>query len=709
MKFSFGIAFLSLACGVLVASTPPDPLHFLLTAPLRFQPAAEGARAPFIARGLRFQYEFSPDQVVLHSAGKAVQLQFAGASAEARMDPQEKLLCKTNFYVGNDRSKWRTAVPNYGRLAVHGLYPGIDLLYYGKPGELEYDLSLSPGANPDQIRLRLEGSHAKLDRRGNLVSELIQKKPVAYQIGADGKRISITSRYRRNSDGTYGFMLGSYDPARELIIDPVITFATYIAGSESDIAYAIGHGNNGLLYIGGQTASTDLPPAGTPDQPTLTGGYDLFLSVINPAVSAFYYESYYGGTDDETFGGMSVGPKGDVYITGATSSQDLPTTANAYLTTLQTTSSTTNAFVVWFDGFQTMQYSSYLGGTGTDVGRAVAADSHGVLWVTGSTDSSDFPQVNPMQIYGGQQDMFVSGLDPSQSGTASLVFSSYLGGTGWDIGRGIAVASDGTLWVAGGTASVDINVVGNCVECSLQGQGNGYLAHLNPSLGANALIFATYLGGSNLDEAKDVVIDPAGRIIVSGYTESTNFPVTSNAFQQQLGGNTNVFISIFDFSLPATSRTSQFVYSTYFGGNDIDVAFDMKQDGNGNLYLSGYTLSSNLPTTTNALQPAYDGSMDCFGLKMVLPSKTGTGAGINYLTYLGSDGLQIAYGVDFDTSGNMYMAGSTSGPIFDPFGGPSKTTSAGNVDGFVVGFSTAPQSTSNRFHRGGVPDRASGR
>lgn len=708
MKFSFGIALFSFASGLLVASTPPDPLQFLLTAPLRFQPTAEGSRAPFVARGLRFHYEFSASEVALHSAGKSVRLQFAGASTQAQMDAEEKLLCKTNFYIGNDRSKWRTGVPNYGRLAVHSLYPGVDLVYYGKPGELEYDLSLKPGANPNQIRLRLEGGHTKLDRGGNLVSELIQRKPVAYQMGANGQHVPVASRYRKNPDGTYGFALGAYDHSRELIIDPVITFATYIAGSEADIAYGIGHDSHGLLYIGGQTASPDLPPAGTPDQSTIGGGYDLFLSVINPTVSAFYYESYYGGSDDETFGGMSVGPKGDVYLTGATSSPDLPTTANAYLTTLQTTSSTTNAFVVWFDTFQTMQYASYLGGTGTDGGLAIAVDANGVMWATGSTTSTDFPQINPMQIYGGQQDMFVSGIDPSQSGTASLIYSTYLGGTGWDIGRGIAVASDGTLWVAGGTSSVNIDIIGNCLVCSLQGGANGYLAHLNPSLGANAVIFATYIGGSNWDEAKNVVIDPTGRIIVSGYTESTNFPVTATAFQPQLGGNTNVFISIFDFSLPVTSPTSQFVYSTYFGGNDVDVAFDMKQDGRGNLYLSGYTLSSNLPTTPNALQAAYDGSMDCFGLKMTLPSDNGNGAGISYLTYLGSDGLQIAYGVDFDTSGNMYMAGSTSGPIFDPFGGPSKTTSAGNVDAFVVGFSTAPQSTSNRFHRG-LPDRVSER
>jgi len=707
MKLSFGICFISLACRMLVAGPAPDALRILATAPLRFEPAAEGSPARFVARGVHFRYEFSPGQTVLHTGGKALRLRFEGATAQARIDGEEKLASKTNFYIGNDPSKWRTSVPNYGRIAVHGLYPGIDLLYYGNPGELEYDLTVKPDANPGQIRLRLKGGLTRLDREGNLISELIQKRPVAYQTDADGKRIPIHSRYRKNSDGTYGFALGPYDHRRDLVIDPVLTLAKYLAGSLQDIAYGIGHDAKGLLYVAGTTISTDFPAAGTPDQAALAGGYDLFLAVINPVNSALYYSSYFGGALNETFGGMSVGPKGDVYLTGATESANFPT-VNPFQSALATTSTTTttstptrtNAFVAWFDGSQILRYSSYIGGTGAaDVGRAIAADSHGVLWVTGSTDSGDFPQLSPMQIYGGQQDMFVAGFDPSKSGASTLVYSSYLGGTGWDIGRGIAVASDGTLWVVGGTSSVDINVIGPCFQCNYQGGGDAYIAHLNPALGSKALVFATYLGGSNLEEAKNVLIDPAGRVVLSGYTTSLDFPVTSDALQPQFGGNADVFVSVFDPSIKSSS--GELVYSTYFGGTDADVPFDMKQDANGFLYLSGFTFSSGLPSTAHALQPDYDGSMDAFALKIGLPSKTGTG-GIGYFSYLGSDGLQVAYGVDFDVSGHMYLAGFTSGPIFGSLGGPNKSTNPGNVDAFVVGFNPAP-ATSSSHERVGPP------
>lgn len=704
MKLSFGIYFISLASCALVASPAPDALRILATAPLRFEPAPQGGPARFVARGAHFRYEFSPGQTVLRTGGKALRLRFEGATAQARIDGEEKLASKTNYYIGNDPSKWRTSVPNYGRLAVLGLYSGIDLIYYGNPEELEYDLTVKPGANPGQIRLRLKGGSTRFDRDGNLISELIQKRPVAYQTGPDGKRIPIHSRYRKNSDGTYGFALGAYDHRRDLVIDPVLTLAKYLAGSLQDIAYGIGHDAKGLLYVAGTTISTDFPSAGTPDQAALSGGYDLFLTVINPVNSALYYSSYFGGTLNEAFGGMSVGPKGDVYLTGSTESANFPT-VNPFQSLLASMSSTstasttthTNAFVAWFDVFQTLRYSSFLGGTGTlDMGLAIAADSHGRMWVTGSTDSGDFPQVNPMQIYGGQQDMFVAGFDPSLSGSATLIYSTYLGGTGWDIGRGIAVAADGTLWVVGGTSSVDINVIGPCFQCNYPGGGDAYIAHVNPALGSNALVFATYLGGTDLEEAKNVLIDPAGRVIVSGYTQSMDFPVTSNALQSQFGGNTDVFVSIFDPSI--TSSSGRLVYSTYFGGTDSDVPFDMKQDASGSLYLSGFTFSSGLPASANALQADYDGSMDAFALKIGLPSSAATG-GIDYFTYIGSDGLQIANGIDFDSSGNIYLAGFTTGPIFDAFGGPAKTTNAGNTDAFVIGFSPASQTSSAHERR----------
>lgn len=193
------------------------------------------------------------------------------------------------------------------------------------------------------------------------------------------------------------------------------------------------------------------------------------------------------------------------------------------------------------------------------------------------------------------------------------------------------------------------------------------------------MLYASFLGGNGIDEATSLVLDPSGRIIISGYTLSANFPVTSTAFQTKYGGDTDAFVSVLD------TAERQLVYSTYFGGPDPDAAMDLKEDSSGVLYLSGYTESAGLPSTSDALQADYDESVDAFGLKLD-PSKAGA-AGIDYFTYLGSDGLQVAYAVDFDSSGNMYLAGYSSSNILSRVGGPARPTIAGNWDAFVIGFS----------------------
>jgi all-beta uncharacterized protein/beta-propeller repeat-containing protein len=680
MKTRFLIALTGLVSSAL-AGVPQDAVRMLDTAPLRFESDAGSVPGHFVARGTRFHFEFSKNQAVLRTANKAVSLQFQGANKQARMEGDDLLRSKTNLFLGSDPHRWRSAIANYGRLQVRGLYPGIDLVYYGNAGELEYDLRMRPGADPRQVRLRLQGDNARLNRDGSLVAELIQKPPVAYQIDQNGARVPVASRYRRNRDGSYGFALGAYDHRRELVIDPVITLSLYLAGSSEDIAYAIGHDTIGFLYVGGETFSTDFPVTSNATQATLAGGSDLFMAKIDPHAapgSQIVYATYIGGSLNETFGGMAVGPNGDVYLTGSTISTDFPT-VNPYQSSL-TNAPNTNAFVVWINSSQGLAYSSYIGGSSIDNGNAIAYDSSGNIWVVGAAQSTDFPNLGGIQSgNAGTSDMFIAGFAPSQTGTNTCFYASYLGGSGFDTGRGVAVAADGTLWVVGGTYSVDIPITSNAEQHNYRGGGDAYIAHINPTLGPNGVLYATYLGASSLEEARSVVLDPAGPVIVSGYTVSPDFEVTSNALQPVYGGNTDAFISILN---PAS--TPQLVYSTYFGGANGDVAFDLKRDANGILYLTGMTLSPGLPVTAGALQAAYDGSMDVFVLKLN-PARAGT-AGIDYLSYLGSDGLQIGYGVDFDQLGNIFVVGSTSGPLLYAQGGVSRTSPAGTTNGFLLGF-----------------------
>lgn len=664
---------------MLAAAPAEDPVRILETAPLRFEPSAAGGPAQFVARGPQFQFAFTAREAFLQSGEKNIGLRFQGASLHARLEALEKLNSTTHLYLGNDPALWRTAIPNYGRLHVSNLYPGIDLVYYGNAGQLEYDLTVRPGADPVQIRLRLEGESARVDGKGDLIAGLIQKHPVAFQIAEDGSRIPVPSRYRKNADGSYGFALGRYNHARELVIDPVLTLSLYLAGSVQDIAQTIGHDAKGFLYVAGTTLSTDFPIKGTALQKTNGGTRDLFLAKIDPKAKTLLDSTYLGGTADETLGGMTIGPHGDIYLTGSTKSGNFPT-HNAAFSSLSG-STNADAFVVWIDSTLGLAYSTYLGGADNDFGGGITVDSAGKIFVTGGTDSDDFPTKNGFQTHrAGLQDAFVAMIDPSLSGSATLVYSSYLGGSLWDIGRSIAVAPDGTVWVAGGTYSHNFPMKGDSYQTASHNFGDAFLAHVNPAAGSNALEYSTYLGGAGIDEARSVVIDAAGQVIVSGWTSSTDFPVTADAMQPQYGGNMDAFVSILDASKP---RAGQIVYSTYFGGSGPDLPFDLKQDSAGNLYLAGFTLSGDLIATPNAAQAKYDGSLDAFALRFT--PMVGGPAAITYLTYLGSDGLQVAYGVDFDASGDIFLTGYTTGPLFKPFGGAQKSSGVGSTDAFVVG------------------------
>ncbi|MGP0076111.1 MAG: SBBP repeat-containing protein [Bryobacteraceae bacterium] len=697
MQLKIYLPVLGLAACAGFAAAETNPIQILTKAPLRFEPSdpASGNAAKFIARGARFHFEFSADQAILRSGKKDVRLSFDGANRAARIEGSQLLGSTTNLYLGNDPSKWRHAVPNYGRVEVAELYPGIDLAYYGNGGELEYDLTVNPGANPRTIRFRLDGSG------------LIQKHPVAYQTGPDGSRHLVASSYQKNADGSYGFRLGAYDRSRALVIDPVLVVAQYIAGTYENIAYGIGHDANGLVYIGGTTESTNLPLVGTPYQSTAGGGQDLFLAIVNPKLSGsaqVIYVTYIGGTLDETFGAMSVSATGDVFMTGSTESGNFPM-VNAAQSTVGGTSGAADAFVLRLSSSQALTYSTYFGGSETDTGTAISVAPNGWIWIAGNTQSTDLPIAGSgfQDSLIGTQNMFIAGFDTANSGSATLLYAIYIGGTHWDEAYGVVAAADGTVWLAGGTYSPNIWIQGNATQGYpyqglYGGDGDAYVAHINPALkGLNALLYSSFLGGSATDEATSLVLDPSGRVILSGYTLSSNFPVTSNAFQTKYGGNTDAFIAILD------TVKGQLVYSTYFGGSEPDAAMDLKEDSTGALYVSGYTESAGLPSTSGALQSRYDDSVDAFGLKLD-PSKAGA-AGIDYFTYLGSDGTQVAYGVDFDSSGNIYLAGYSSSNILSRLGGPARPTVTGNWDAFVIGFapgSSKPAtvtSTAREHHR----------
>ena len=666
------------------ATSDPSAARILASPHLRFEPGPAGSQA-FITRGARFQSYLTASHALFGQETRTSGFYFQGASQRAAIEGIDRLSTSTNLIRGNNPQQWRMGIPNYDRVLVHDLYPRVDLLYYGNGGELEYDLIVKPGANPRQVRLRFEGDAPRIEPDGGIKSEFIQRAPVVYQIAENGNHIVVASRYRQNRDGSIGFEVGHYDHTRDLVIDPVLTFSVYLGGSNTDVTRAVGHDSQGFIYVAGSTDSTDFNIAGTSTQGTNGGGYDIFIAQIDPTQpggSQIINATYFGGSGSDTLGAMAVSAQGQVYLTGETQSSNFPT-ANAAQGTLDGAS---DAFVVELD-FSSGQtgavlYSTYFGGGGNESGNAIALDASGRAFIAGNTSSSDFPTVNAfMGAAGGGQDAFVVGIDPSQSAQGTFFYSTLIGGSGWDQGESIAVATNGNLWVAGGTFSFDFPFAGNPYRASYRAGGDAFVAELNPSLGPGALIYSTLLGGSGEDVANAIILDSTGRVLIAGLTTSRDFPVTSSAIQGQYGGNTDAFLSILNPSL--SSAASQLVYSTYFGGTGADSGTTLALDSAGNLYLTGYTSSPNLPVTSNALQSTSSGTFDVYLLRLN-PAQTGAKA-VSFCSYLASDGVQVANGLDLDSKGNVYLAGYTTGPLLDGLGGATRINNGGNTDAFALG------------------------
>ena len=467
----------------------------------------------------------------------------------------------------------------------------------------------------------------------------------------------------------------------------------YLGGSGQETATSIGHDQQGFLYVAGTTTSSDFPLAGNSEQTALAGGSNIFLVKIDPNASPanqIVYATYLGGTNVDTLSAMVVTPRDFIYLTGNTTSIDFPL-GNAAQGTL---SGTSDAFVVMLDctvpGTSSIYYSTYYGGSDDTTGNDITYDAQGRPFIVGTTDSPDLTIGAGFQSsYINNGDVFVAGFDPSQQGAATLFYGTYLGGTEADYGRSIQYAPDGTLWVAGLTFSQDFPTAGNAWQGSYIGMGDAFVSQINPGAGTNGLLYSTFFGGTGQDEAKKLILDSAGRIILTGYTDSQDFPVTPNALQYYYGGNTDAFVAILD---PSISGSAQLVYATYYGGSAAEVGYDMIEDAAGNLFLTGYTSSPDLPLTASALESTYSTGFDGFVLELN-PALSAMDQ-MEYASYIAGPGNQAGNGIDLGPNETVYIVGYATGEIFNPIGGAPRVKQPGLSAGFVYGFSACTFSTS---------------
>ncbi len=674
----------------------------------------------YLARGAGYTVFFTSNEAVLalHSpaalgqsgsaASSVVRLKLLGANRNVAVKGEDTLPGQSNYFLGKDARHWYTRIPNYGKVRYRSLYPGVDLVYYGREGELEYDFQVAPGADPRAIALDVETGESKFETRkskleiaanGDVVIDTgggkVQfHKPVIYQPSAlaNGSRNSefsiqnskfLDGRYVLTSDNRIRFEIPNYDKTRPLVIDPVLTYSTYLGATGGDVAYGIAVDGSDNAYITGITNSGSFPTM-TPKQGTYGGSGDAFITKLNPTGTALVYSTYLGGSGADTGTAIAVDASGDAFVTGSTASTDFPTTTGAFQSVY---GGNTDAFVTELSSTgSSLVYSSYLGGTSADSGQGIAVDSTGSAYVTGSTQSIDFPTVTPVQTTNaGASDAFVAKMN--FAGTA-LVYSTYLGGAQADVGQAIKVDSSGDAFITGYTFSLNFPTAA-ALQGTNAGPPDAFVAELNPA--GSALTFSTYLGGTGDDRGFGLALDSTGNIYVTGASLSTDFPTTSTASQIANAGQSDAFVTKYN------PTASAYLYSTLLGGGGIDQGNGIAVDSSGDAFVAGFTRSGNFPTANpvqGSLGLTGGGSCGLAACADAFVSELNpTGSGLVSSTYLGGSGDDFGQAIALDSAGNAFVAGSTSSTNFPAIAGAyqgSLKGTAGNAFVAEVSPTNAP-------------------
>jgi hypothetical protein len=666
-------------------STPSEVDFATVTLAFERNEGQTDGQVDYLARGSGYSIFLTEGDAVLQLGSDqsvdAVRMHLVGGDEQAQAVGQRELLARSNYFVGS-QNDWLTDVSNFASVQYDDIYEGIDVRYYGNQRQLEYDFIVAAGVDAGTIRLKFEGADGvHIDDDGSLIitmpseGETIRfQAPYSYQ-ETDSGRQTVESRYRISADGTVGFALGEYDASRQLVIDPILDYGTYLGGSGMDRAYAIDTDAAGNTYITGVTRSADFPVQDAYDSQISDDGVadnnDIFLTKLSAGGGAVLYSTFFGGSGSDSGNDVKVDADGSVYLTGETQSADFPTTPGAADTVLAGTS---DAFVTKLNATgSVLEYSTFVGGTKTDDATAIAIDDAGNVYITGRTESRNQFPLTPgapdSSLSNGDWDGFLVKLNAT--GT-SVAYGTYLGGSAWDGGNDIAVDDAGNATVTGYTASADFSMAGTPYDNSHNGGDDVFLTQLN--VAGTALTYSTFFGGAGEDEADAIAIDSSGNIYLTGDTTSANFPTTIGAYDETHNGSTDAFVVKF-------TAGKSLDYATFFGGPVIDRGNDIAVDSSGQAHIVGQAWNGDIPTTADAYQDTRDGIADVF-----VATFDAAGANLVYATYLGAAGIDYGESIALDSANNVYVTGYTDSAGFDTTSGAYDETYSGSDDAFVVKF-----------------------
>jgi Beta-propeller repeat len=638
------------------------------------------------------------------TATTTLQFMLVGASPNPIVIGEDPLPGRVNYFIGNDSTKWHTNVLTYAKVRYKNVYPGIDLLYYGNHRQLEYDFAVSAGADPSQIQFKITGANQiQLDADGNLIlqtgsGELHFQNPVIYQ-ESQGRRIPVAGSYVLTDPTHVGFRVAQYDSNKALVIDPLLVYSTYLGGSGDDQPAGVAVDSTGSVYIAGYTDSTDFPLATLGSLPS--GSTHVFVAKLDPTGSNLVYADYIGGSSDDYGYALALDGSDDVYVTGSTASSNFPV-MNPYQGSYP---GGFNAFLtkISADG-SSLSYSTYLGGSGSDVPSSIAFDGLGEVIIAGNTTSTNFPTANAYQSavspnQGGVSgnNGFVSKFSPDGS---TLVYSTYLGGnsnvplncggtTCWpspySAVSGIAVDGNGNIYASGVTNTNNFPTTQNAYLTIDSAQQNAIVGFVSKLSSAGALDYSTYFYESSglLTNVNAIAVDASGSAYITGaaFSDGT-FPVTSTTICDPgvYGfGCSYAFVAKFD------AEGSTLLYSTFLGPNNDANPSAIVLDTNNDAYIVGSTSSGSFGMV-GGIEPYTSGS------DLLLVEIDPLASAQLFATYLGASGDESPAGIALDSSGNIYVAGSTDSTDFPTTPGSIQNVLGGGTDGFVakIGANSAP-------------------
>jgi hypothetical protein len=692
------------------------------------------ARVKFLARGHGYGLFLTADEAVLELQGSAVshqpsanaviRMRLAGANTAIHVSGAQLLPGKSNYFIGNDPKKWRHNVPQFARVEYSNVYPGVDLAYYGHQGQIEYDFRVAPGSDPSRIAMSFEGASTRLDS-GDLVLSTGQgdirfHAPTVYQPNGKTQQ-AVAGRFLQLADNRIGFEVGAYDRSRELIIDPVLTYSSYLGGSDIESGPKIAADTSNSIYVAGITLSGNFPTTAGVFQTGNNGGTDVFIAKISPSqtpASQLVYATYLGGIGPElNVAGIAVDNALNVYVAGTTNSSDFPT--NGQKPPFQASAAGIHGFLSKLDpNAASLLYSTYLAGNTEDRITGLAIDSNQRAFVTGTTTSTDEATGFPATTTGYQtrslatNQFFASKIDTTGSGFSSMLYSTYFGGANpvgaQTIGGGVAVDLNGNMYITGGTnflfdptAVADdprtnfpiLNAQQACLNqpppgtpCTLDSSHtDAFVAKINPNRSNGAgLLYSTYLGGALDDIGLAIAVDGANASYVTGQTTSSNWvpPTSPTPFQSALKVAPDAFIAKIG-NPTGTNTIFPLAYFTYLGGSGVDFGNAITVDTVQGAHVTGSTSSNDLPVTVNPLQ-ACGASNDAF-VGLILTTASGTAG--SYLTCLGGSSFDQGTGIAIDPNKDgspTFVAGETQSGVGFPTVNPFQASLNGSAqDAFI--------------------------